>query len=97
LKNNQYEKIALDNLNVAFKIEKGNITIEPVKTKMGSIPIEFSGSQNIDQTLNYEMLMNVPKQALGNQANEIIGQWMGMASQNGVNLKTPDIIPIKGL
>ncbi|NSW44303.1 MAG: AsmA family protein [Bacteroidales bacterium] len=97
LKNKQYEKFTLDNLNIQFKIEKGNITIEPVKTKMGNIPVEFSGSQNLDQTLHYNMLMNVPKQALGSQANEIIGQWMGLAKQNGVNLKTPDIIPVKGL
>jgi len=97
LKNKQYEKFTLDNLNIKFKIEKGNITIEPVKTKMGNIPVEFSGSQNLDQTLHYNMLMNVPKQALGSQANEIIGQWMGLAQQNGVNLKTPDIIPVKGL
>jgi len=97
LKNKQYEKFTLDNLNIQFKIEKGNITIEPVKTKMGNIPVEFSGSQNLDQTLHYNMLMNVPKQVLGSQANEIIGQWMGIAQQSGVNLKTPDIIPVKGL
>ena len=97
LKNKQYEKMTFDNISINFTIDKGNITIEPVKTKLGTIPVEFAGSQNIDQTLKYNMLMNVPKQALGNQANEILGQWTNLAQQSGVNLKTPDIIPIVGL
>ncbi|MGQ9846442.1 MAG: AsmA family protein [Bacteroidales bacterium] len=97
LKNKQYEKMTFDNISVNFTIEKGNISINPIKTKLGTIPIEFSGSQNLDQTLKYDMLMNVPKQALGNQANEIVGQWMNMAQQNGINLKIPDVIPIKVL
>ena len=32
-KNNQYEKMTFDNLTVHFIIEKGNITIDPVKNK----------------------------------------------------------------
>lgn len=97
LKNKQYEKMTFDNISINFTIEKGNIAIDPVKTKLGTIPVEFGGSQNLDQTLKYNMIMNVPKQALGNQANEIVGQWMNLAQQSGINLKTPDVIPIVGL
>lgn len=96
LKNKQYEKLVFDNINLNFAIEKGNITIEPVKTNLRNVSVEFSGSQNLDQTLQYNILMNIPKKALGNQANEIINQWMNIAHQKGINLKTSDIIPIKG-
>ncbi len=96
-KNKQYEKMVLENIAVQFNIEKGNITINPVKTKLGNIPVEFSGSQNLDQTLNYMLFMNVPKQVLGNQAADIFGQWSGMAQKAGVPVKVPDVIPVKGL
>jgi uncharacterized protein involved in outer membrane biogenesis len=96
-KNKQYEKLAFDNIAVHFIIEKGNITVDPVKTKLGNIPVEFGGSQNLDQTLNYSLLMNVPKQALGSQASDMFGKWSGMAQKAGVPVKVPDVIPVKGL
>ncbi len=96
-KNKQYETFKVEQIAANFTIENGNITVEPVKTKIGTIPVEFSGSQNLDQSLNYDMLMNVPKAALGSQAHEIFGQWTGMAQQAGINVKVPDVIPVKGL
>ena len=96
-KNKQYETFKVEQIAASFSIKDGNITVEPVKTKIGNIHTEFYGSQNIDQSLNYDLLMNVPKATLGTQANEIFSQWTGAAQQVGLNIKVPDIIPVKGL
>lgn len=96
LKNKQYENFRVEQINASFSIKDGNIEVQPVKTKIGNIATEFSGSQNLDQSLNYDLLLQVPKAALGNQANEIFGQWTGAAQQAGLALKVPDIIPVKG-
>lgn len=96
-KNKTYETFNVKDISAKFKIEKGNITIEPIKTNIGNIPTEFSGSQNLDQHLNYTLLMKVPKKVLGTQANEILNEWMGLANKNGINVKTPDEIPVLGI
>lgn len=90
-KNKQYETFKVEQIAANFTIKDGNITVEPVKTKIGNIQTEFYGSQNLDQNLNYDLIMSVPKSLLGNQANEIFNQLAG----SGLNLKTPDIIPVK--
>ncbi len=97
LKNKQYENFRVEQINASFSIKDGNIEVQPVKTKIGNIATEFSGSQNLDQSLNYDLLLQIPKAALGNQANEIFAQWTGTAQQAGLALKMPDIIPVKGL
>ncbi|MCX7862862.1 MAG: AsmA family protein [Bacteroidales bacterium] len=97
LKNKQYETLKVEQISASFKIKDGNIEVEPVKTKIGNIPVEFYGSQNLNQSLNYDILLQVPKQALGTQANELFGQWTGAAKQAGLQLKVPEVIPVKGL
>ncbi len=96
-RNNQYKSFKVEQVAISFEIKDGNIIVEPVKTKIGNIQTEFYGNQNLDQRLNYNLLMNVSKTTLGSQANEIFGQWAGTAQQAGINIKVPDVIPVIGL
>ena len=95
LKTDKFKTINLSNVNISFKIENGNITVEPFDIKMGKGVTNVSGSQNLDQTLKYKMDINMPRSELGGQANQVIDNLISKANTNGANLKAGEKINVK--
>ncbi len=95
LKTNKFKTINLKDLNIAFKIENGNISVEPFDIKIDKLTANISGSQNLDQSLNYKMDINMPRSELGGQANKVIDNLISQANSKGANIKTGNKINIK--
>lgn len=77
-----YEKLkqalVVNDINVAFKIVKGVITVEPFTVKLDGVPAKIYGSTTLDQEIDYNLEMDVPldrfpSSAL-NQATSFIGE-----------------------
>ncbi|RLD49347.1 MAG: hypothetical protein DRI94_11315, partial [Bacteroidetes bacterium] len=95
LKTDKFKTIHLQNLNISFKIENGDITVEPFDIKMGKLTANVSGSQNLDQTLKYKMDINMPRSELGGQANQVINNLISQANTNGANIKAGEKVNVK--
>jgi len=50
----------LNNINIEFTIENGTITIKPFTMKVGNTTAEISGTQKLDQTINYLINTKIP-------------------------------------
>lgn len=79
------------NLNPKFKIENGRFSISPAKYKVGKYDVVLSGSNGIDQSLDYVVEIDVPAGTVKNQANKSISKLLGanvdLVNVNSVKVK----------
>lgn len=88
------DDLTVDNLNLSYVVHNGKLTLKPFKSKVLGYPFEFGGWQGLDQTLNYNMAVQLPLSLLGSEANKLIDNLTALASKNGVKLdisKTVDV------
>lgn len=78
-KMDKYRNPTLRNVNVKFRIEDGVMTIDPVTQRIGNSKAVFSGSQNLDQTINYRMDLTVPRSEFGSGANSFVNGLLSKA------------------
>lgn len=84
----------LANLNMSFLFQDGKAIVKPFETKLSGMKTNVSGYTSFDQTIKYDMLMDVPKAKLGGQANEVMSSLLGKVNSKGANLSIPDVIPV---
>ncbi len=88
--NNEFE-----DLNVSFSIANGRIIVEPFETNVEDIKMVIGGSHGIDQTLNYDLALTVPRKYMGSAANEVIDGLLSQAASKGVEINAGDNINVK--
>lgn len=86
---------SVDKLKVAFSFTDGRAIVNPFDVKLSGINSTISGSTGFDQTIDYDVAMQVPKSKLGNKANEVAESLLGKAKIGGKQLTIPDVIPVK--
>ena len=83
----------VQNVNPSFEIKNGRFYVNPVKFKIANYNVEFSGSNGIDQSLDYKMNIEIPASNLKNQANKSISSLVG----KDLNLITASSVNVKAL
>ncbi len=61
---NKLSNQTIKDVKAFFSIANGKVTLKPFKVKMEGIETEIAGSSAIDQTIDYKMNMNVPKEKI---------------------------------
>jgi hypothetical protein len=84
-----------DKLKLAFSFTNGRAIVNPFDVKLSGINSTISGSTGFDQTIEYDVAMQVPKAKLGNKANEVAESLFGKAKLGGKQFTIPDVIPVK--
>lgn len=87
--------VALKDVKADFDIANGKILLKPFKFKVNAIDVEAGGMHGIDQSLDYTMLLNVPRSLLGGDANNTINSLISQAAAKGFKLKNTDVVPLK--
>jgi cell division septum initiation protein DivIVA len=87
LKNPSLSSLKLSAVNVNFKIEDGRVKVEPFKINAGNISGTVSGSNGLDQSLDYVMNLKLPASGIGaaNLLNKI-GAAQGGTVDLGINI-----------
>jgi hypothetical protein len=81
-------------VNVSFKIADGRIFVSPFDVKAGTMKMNISGDQGLDQTLNYVVKTEIPRSALGSSVNSLINNLTSQAASYGVAFKPSDVIKV---
>ncbi len=81
----QFKIKELKNVNISdawtvFEVKDGRIAVDPFDIKFNKIAMNVSGSQGLDQTIDYDILMDVPK-GLMSGANEMV---KGLLAKNPI-------------
>ncbi len=78
LKNQDYSRISVEELDVNYVITNGNITVEPFTAKVAGHQATISGTQTVDGKLDFTMMLKLPKEELGSDVNGIFDKLPGM-------------------
>ncbi|HRR94135.1 MAG TPA: AsmA-like C-terminal region-containing protein, partial [Bacteroidales bacterium] len=81
-------------INVSFRISEGRVYVNPFDVKMGTIRMNISGDQGLDQTLNYLVKTEIPRAALGSSVNALMDNLTAQASALGIAYKPSDVIKV---
>jgi hypothetical protein len=93
LKSGKFKTTTLNDINLGYKIEDGNLRVKPFVTKFGkNSQMEFGGTQNLDRSMNYKMHFKIPRKEFGSKANESLQSLYSGLNKNGVKAQLPDIV-----
>ncbi|RFC54981.1 AsmA-like C-terminal region-containing protein [Brumimicrobium aurantiacum] len=89
----------LDNINATFEFSEGKVRVKPFDIKMGDIKTNVSGTTSFLQEIDYEMVMNIPKEEIPGEVLRIAEQAIEKAKNiPGFNMKElPNNIPVTAL
>ena len=90
----QLRNPAVQALQGAFSIDKGRLTVKPFDLKIGDVAMKVSGSNGIDQTLDYTLDLAVPTAILGASANQAIGALASSAGRAGIDLGKAAVVSV---
>jgi hypothetical protein len=76
----------LQALRAAFQIKAGRLFVQPFDVKVGGTTLNVAGSNGLDQSLQYNLGLKVPRSMLGGAANGAISSLVSKAGGAGINL-----------
>ncbi|MFH1321888.1 MAG: AsmA-like C-terminal region-containing protein [Bacteroidota bacterium] len=94
MKNDKYKRLEFYDLNGSFKFKDGRVYLEPSDVKIGNSKAVIFGSNGFDQTLDYTLKMEVPTSEFGAEANVLLENVAGFASNIGVDVSVPEVVNV---
>lgn len=77
-----------------FAIRDGRLHVQPFDVRLGQMQLNVSGSNGIDQSLQYALQLRAPSGVIGAEAGQAISGLLTQAGKVGLNLGAADVIQI---
>lgn len=98
LGSNDLKKLELNNVLTKFKIKDGRLNVAPFDIKKSGWVMNVQGSNGLDQTMDYQLGLNVPRAMLGAKANEAANALIaGLNSKVGTNVSMGETIKVNAV
>ena len=68
------KKLNLNDLKAALTFKDGKVTVKPFNLKYQDINVTVGGAHGFDQSMNYNLKLDVPAKYLGTEANSLIAK-----------------------
>jgi hypothetical protein len=81
LKMDQFKAMNLKNINLSFSFEDGRVKVAPFNVSIGGINSTIEGSNGFDQTIDYDLNLQIPTAMLGGAANNVVSGIFSKANQ----------------
>jgi uncharacterized protein involved in outer membrane biogenesis len=94
LKNDKLKKVTITDINLTFHIKDGRIYIDPFDTKILGYNTNISGDQGIDQTMNYLMIMAIPRSEFGSEANQALNSLTSILAAKGLKVNVGEMVNV---
>ena len=94
VKIDRLSKQTINDVKCFFKIVDGKVYVEPFEVNMGSINAQISGNTSLEQEIDYDLKLNIPRSELGSQANAFVDGLLSQAADQGVDLELGEEIPV---
>lgn len=97
LSNGNLRKLEVHDLLTKFNITNGRLNVAPFNIKKGDILMNITGSNGLDQSLEYVLGINLPRAMLG-KANETANTLLASLNKKiGSNVEVNDMIKVNAL
>lgn len=94
LKYDQFKQLPLKNVNLSFTIENGRAVVKPFDVNLVGIPTTVQGSTGFDQSIDYNLAMNIPTSKLPGAATGAISGLIAGANAKGANLSMAENVKL---
>ncbi len=96
LKMNELKEQTINNVRARFEIKDGKVEVKPFNIKMGNINTEVKGTTSLNQDIDYQLKMNIPKNQIPGSVLDIAEKAISKAKNiPGFKMKElPDEIPV---
>lgn len=84
------DKINLDGINALLSFKNGQVNVKPIPLKYQDIGMIISGKHSFDNSMNYDIVFDVPVKYLGTDVTNLIAQ---LTPKDASSLKS---IPVNG-
>ncbi|MEO9570889.1 MAG: AsmA-like C-terminal region-containing protein [Polaribacter sp.] len=84
------DNLNLDGINGVFSFDKGVVTVKPIPLTYKDIKMEIGGTHGFDQSMNYDIVFDVPVKYLGTEVTSLISK---LTPKDAASIKS---IPVKG-
>ena len=84
----------IKNAGISFEISDGSLFVKPFDMKLNGMKATLGGRTNLDQSIDYQLQMNIPRNKFGDKANKAVEDLIGEVSKLGIDYKLGDIIPL---
>ncbi len=86
-KNNSLNPLNIKDLKIKYKIENGNLVVDPFDLNAGDVKMNIGGSNSLEGALNYKIKMDMPAGAAGTAVNGALSQITGKTVTGNQNIK----------
>jgi hypothetical protein len=97
MKMERFKNLTLQKVLFDFSISNGLIELKPFDLQMGDVTSTISGTTGLDQSLNYLLKFDIPKAAMGSQANQVATGLVAKANAKGGNFSMGERVHIDAL
>jgi hypothetical protein len=96
LKMDQFKAFPLKDVNLSFKFKDGRVNVEPFDMKFGDITMNMGGSSGFDQSLDYNVKLDIPRARFGGAANNALNGIVAAANSKGANFTVGERVKLSG-
>lgn len=94
LKIEKLKQWAIEKINLSFEMVDGKVFVKPFQTNIGKTKADISGWNSFDETMEYVMLLSIPRAEFGGAANNVLNKMVSEANKKGANFSIGDVIPV---
>ncbi|MGD2071242.1 MAG: AsmA-like C-terminal region-containing protein, partial [Gemmatimonadota bacterium] len=78
-----------------IEVRDGRLHVRPFQVGLGDLRMAVSGSNGVDQTLDYELTLALPRSALGEGADQAMRALIAKAGRSGLDLEGADSVEVR--
>jgi hypothetical protein len=93
----QLKAPGLGAVKASFDVADGRVHVKPFAVKANGFDMTVSGSNGIDQSLNYDLALAVPRTALGAAATSAIAKLAAGVGKAGGELPAGEVVQLRAL
>ncbi|MDZ7776694.1 MAG: AsmA-like C-terminal region-containing protein [Bacteroidales bacterium] len=83
LKINELKQAVIKNIQLDFSIQQGSLFVQPFDMSLNGMKAALGGRTGLDQSIDYNLKLDIPRKKLGSDANELLENLAGKVQATG--------------
>ncbi len=89
------KRLLISPVNLTFEFIDGKLHVKPFDIKFQDMKANLGGWTSFDQAINYDMVLTVPRDNFGGQANAVLDNLVSEANKRGTNFSLGENVNVK--
>ncbi|MBI9037206.1 MAG: AsmA family protein [Bacteroidales bacterium] len=94
LKMDKFKNITIDKTDLSFEFVDGKLIVKPFDFKIDKINANLAGWTSFEQNIDYLLKLKIPRNELGNNANNVLNNLVSEANKKGANFSLGNNIDV---